>query len=57
MSFVDEMEAVRLDLRAVLKDMEGISPKTSLYNTLKAKADELNVKLSSMGAERKLTTK
>ena len=44
-------DAIALEYRAVLKEMNGISPKLAIYGELKLKAEGLYKRLGSMAPE------
>ena len=52
MSIADLQYRLRLELIGVTKDMHGISPKTDLYQRLKAKRDKILYELEQLGAKR-----
>lgn len=53
MKTIDRIEHIQIELREIGRDMGGINPKTSLYQSLQRKADKLNEELNRLRAESK----
>lgn len=52
MTDLDLINRKRIDLRRLVVEMRGLSPKTSTYKKYAAQAEALQIELSKLGATR-----